>query len=124
MPKCLYRRTKGKGKEILNAEESAVACERELFMSVVERAPEHADALAKVAEVLAEIDLFSSWGEMMRDRDYCIPEFIEGQSFLEISQGRHPVVEAVLKQESLGLAGTHAFVPNDCVLSSETDQIS
>ena len=43
--------------------------------------------------------------------------------FLEISQGRHPVVEAVLK-ESLGLAGTHAFVPNDCVLSSETDQIS
>ena len=60
----------------------------------------------------------------MRDRDYCIPEFIEGQSFLEISQGRHPVVEAVLKQESLGLAGTHAFVPNDCVLSSETDQIS
>ena len=113
-----------KEKEILNAEESAVARERELFMSVVERALEHADALAKVAEVLAEIDLFSSWGEMMRDRDYCIPEFIEGQSFLEISQGRHPVVEAVLKQESLGLAGTHAFVPNDCVLSSETDQIS
>jgi DNA mismatch repair protein MutS len=30
----------------------------------------------------------------------------------------------VLKQESLGLAGTHAFVPNDCLLSSDNEQIS
>jgi DNA mismatch repair protein MutS len=43
---------------------------------------------------------------------------------LEIDQGRHPVVELVLKKESLGLAGTHAFVPNDCNLSSDVDQIA
>ena len=52
----------------------------------------------------------------MRNRDYCMPEFIEDGNILEIEQGRHPVVEMVLKQESLGLAGTHAFVPNDCFL--------
>jgi len=30
----------------------------------------------------------------------------------------------VLKKESLGLAGTHAFVPNDCELSADQDQIA
>ena len=53
-----------------------------------------------------------------------MPEFLEDSTLLEIEQGRHPVVELVLKQESLGLAGTHAFVPNDCNLSSEVDQIA
>ena len=43
---------------------------------------------------------------------------------MEIEQGRHPVVESVLKKESLGLAGTHAFVPNDCLLSASQDQIA
>lgn len=113
-----------KEKEIVNAEERAVAKEQELFLSVVELALQQADALTQTAHVLAEIDLFSSWGAIMRDRDYCMPEFVEGSKKLEIVQGRHPVVEMVLKQESLGLAGTHAFVPNDCLLSSAEEQIS
>ena len=113
-----------KEKEIVNAEERAVAKEQELFLSVVELSLQQADALTQTAHVLAEIDLFSSWGAIMRDRNYCMPEFVEGSKELEIVQGRHPVVEMVLKQESLGLAGTHAFVPNDCVLSSDQEQIS
>ena len=113
-----------KEKEIINAEERAVAKEQELFMSVVEYALKHSEALAKTAQVLAEIDLFSSWGSIMRDRDYCMPEFIEDSKNLEIIQGRHPVVEMVLKKESLGLAGTHAFVPNDSLLSADQEQIS
>ena len=113
-----------KEKEIVNAEERAVAKEQELFLSVVELALQQADALTQTAHVLAEIDLFSSWGAIMRDRDYCMPEFVECSQELEIVQGRHPVVELVLKQESLGLAGTHAFVPNDCLLSSGQEQIA
>jgi DNA mismatch repair protein MutS len=113
-----------KEKEIVNAEERAVAKEQELFLSVVELSLQQADALTQTAHVLAEIDLYSSWGSIMRDRDYCMPEFIDGSQELEIVQGRHPVVEMVLKQESLGLAGTHAFVPNDCLLSSGQEQIS
>lgn len=113
-----------KEKEILNAEETAVAREQELFIEVVEKTLTYADQLLEVAQALAEIDLFSSWGKICRERDYCMPEFLEDSTLLEIEQGRHPVVELVLKQESLGLAGTHAFVPNDCNLSSEVDQIA
>ena len=39
-------------------------------------------------------------GSIMRNRDYCMPEFIEDGNILEIEQGRHPVVEMVLKQEA------------------------
>ena len=113
-----------KEKEILNAEESAVSKEQELFLDVVEQTLNYADELSLVAGVLAEIDLFASWGAILRDRDYCLPEFVENEDILEIEQGRHPVVESVLKKESLGLAGTHAFVPNDCLLSASQDQIA
>ena len=60
----------------------------------------------------------------MRERDYCLPNIEDNSTVLEIEQGRHPVVERVLKKESLGLAGTHAFVPNDCALSSDKEQIA
>ncbi|MBT3570331.1 MAG: DNA mismatch repair protein MutS, partial [Opitutae bacterium] len=107
----------------VNAEERTVAREEELFREVLDSALSEADALTEMASVLAEIDLFSSWGCIARERGYCMPEFQESSSVLEIEQGRHPVVELSLKRESLGLAGTHAFVPNDCQLSSEHEQI-
>ena len=101
-----------------------MAREQELFIDVVQKTLKHADELLLVAQTLAEIDLFSSWGKICREREYCMPEFLENSTLLEIDQGRHPVVELVLKKESLGLAGTHAFVPNDCNLSSDVDQIA
>ena len=112
-----------KEKEILNAEEKSVAREERLFGEVVEQALQEADTLTETAEILAEIDLFASWGSLARERRYCRPEFVEDSRSIEIEQGRHPVVEISLKKESLGLAGTHAFVPNDCSLSADGEQI-
>ena len=112
-----------KEKEILNAEEQTVSKEQQLFEEVVQQALQHAEGLSRVARVLAEVDVFSSWGAILRDRDYCIPQFVDGSRQLMIEQGRHPVVETVLKKESLGLAGTHAFVPNDTSLSSSDEQL-
>jgi DNA mismatch repair protein MutS len=112
-----------KEKEILNAEEQTVAKEQALFNEVVQQALGYAEGLGRLAHLLAEIDVFSSWGMIMRDRDYCLPTFTEDSRELVIEQGRHPVVESVLKKESLGLAGTHAFVPNDCQLSADGQQI-
>ena len=53
-----------KEKEILNAEETAVAREQELFIDVVQKTLKHADELLLVAQTLAEIDLFSSRGKI------------------------------------------------------------
>jgi DNA mismatch repair protein MutS len=43
---------------------------------------------------------------------------------LHIEQGRHPVVEQTLRAETGGLAGAHAFVPNDCALDTTSEQIA
>ena len=114
-----------KEKEIINAEEQSVSCEEKLFQQVVEAALAEADALSETAATLAEIDLFASWGVLARDRNYVRPFFTEPEAapVLQVEQGRHPVVELSLKKDGLGLAGTHAFVPNDCSLSSADQQI-
>ena len=113
-----------KEKEILNAEERAIAREDELFRELVEAALAEADELSETAGALAELDLFASWAYLARDRDYCCPDFQEEGDLLEIEQGRHPVVELSLRSGGLGLAGTHAFVPNDCQLTSSVEQIA
>ena len=99
-----------KEKEIINAEENAVAKEQALFLEVVELALKEADALTETAQVLAEIDLFSSWGAIMRDRDYCMPEFVRGSEELEIEQGS-PSSGSCFKAGSLGLAALMHLCP-------------
>ena len=42
-------------------------------------------------------------GKICREREYCMPEFLENSTLLEIDQGRHPVVELVLKKKVSGL---------------------
>jgi len=43
---------------------------------------------------------------------------------LEIEQGRHPVVEMILRESIEGLAGSRAFVPNDTHLDASGEQIA
>ena len=57
-----------------------------------------------------------------REWDYCCPA-LEQSECLSIEQGRHPVVEQTMRRERYGLAGTHAFVPNDTYLSAGEEQI-
>ena len=111
-----------KEKEILHAEEKAVARELELFNDLVQAVVAEAAALQKTADALAELDVLSGWAVLAREWDYCRPELDESEA-LEISEGRHPVVEQMMKEELLGLAGTHAFVPNDAALSCAEAQI-
>ena len=74
-----------KKKEIINAEERQLRRSRN-FYECCGICVEAFRSVGKNAQVLAEIDLFSSWGSIMRDRDYCMPEFIEDSKNLEIIQ--------------------------------------
>ena len=112
---------KEREREILQAEEKAIAREEALFNGLIEDILEHADALKETAAALAEIDVFIGWSSLAREWDYCKPQLSQSDALL-IDQGRHPVVEQMMRNERLGLAGTHAFVPNDCTLSSSGDK--
>ncbi len=113
---------KQKEKEIFHAEENALARERELFDGLVTAVLDESLGLAETADTMAELDLLAGWALLAREWDYCRPELDEG-SVLEIVDGRHPVVEQMLKSERNGLAGAQAFVPNDTLLACDEAQI-
>ncbi|WP_438482969.1 DNA mismatch repair protein MutS [Oleiharenicola lentus] len=112
-----------KEKEIFSAEEKSLARELELFSYLVGAVLDESVSLTRTADALAELDVLAGWAVLARDWDYCRPEISEGEQ-LVITDGRHPVVEQMLKQERLGLAGSHTFVPNDTSLASDDAQIA
>ncbi|HXA15033.1 MAG TPA: DNA mismatch repair protein MutS, partial [Opitutaceae bacterium] len=113
---------KQKEKEIFHAEENALARELELFNTLVAAVLAESVALAQAADALAELDVLAGWAGLARDWNYCRPALDEG-NVLEIAEGRHPVVEQMMKIERNGLAGTQAFVPNDTLLACNDAQI-
>jgi DNA mismatch repair protein MutS len=111
-----------KEKEIFSAEEKSLARELELFGELVSAVLAESAALSRTAEAMAELDVLAGWAVLAREWDYCQPVLDEGES-LTITDGRHPVVEQMMKQERLGLAGSYSFVPNDSALSTDEAQI-
>jgi DNA mismatch repair protein MutS len=111
-----------KEKEIFSAEEKSLARELELFSGLVTAVLDESVALTRTADALAELDVLAGWAVLAREWDYCRPQIDEGE-LLTITDGRHPVVEQMMKQERLGLAGSHTFVPNDTALSADDEQI-
>lgn len=108
---------KERERKILNAEDKAISQEEALFEGLIEAILRQANELRETATALAEIDVFIGWSTIAREWDYCKPVLDRSEN-LFIDQGRHPVVEQMMRGARLGLAGTHAFVPNDCSLSS------
>ena len=114
---------KEKEKEILHAEEKVVAREQALFAELVNAVIAAADPLRQAAEALAELDVLAGWAELAREWDFCRPELDESD-VLEIVEGRHPIVEQMLKAADASPAlGGQAFVPNDTLLDCRGPQI-
>jgi DNA mismatch repair protein MutS len=111
-----------KEKEIFHAEENALSREQALFGELVARVLDHAVELQLTADSLAELDVYAGWAVLARENDYIRP-CLDNSDTLEIEEGRHPVVEQMLRQTPTGLAGSQSFVPNDTSLSGGDAQI-
>ena len=88
---------------IASAQSRQERIELRLFAELVERVALRADALAAAGAALAAIDVSVALAEKAASRGYVRPEFLEA-SRIEIVDGRHPVMEAVVQRR---------FVPND-----------
>jgi DNA mismatch repair protein MutS len=115
---------KEKEKEILHADEKAIAREQELFAGLVAAVLERAGELEATAQALAEIDVFAGWARLAREWNYCRP-LLDDSLALNIEGGRHPVVEQTLRARKIaGEPGAHDFVPNDTALAGDGEQIA
>lgn len=89
---------------VLNAEERIKEIETRLFREVCAELAKAAHQILSTARALAELDVLSALGEAAALEGYTRPEVHEG-SELEIHEGRHPVVEQLLKSDR--------YIPND-----------
>ena len=95
---------------ILGAGARADEIEKRIFEDLRVRISEAAPAINPVASWLAEVDLSAALAELAVARGWCRPE-MNDRGALEISGGRHPVVE-----QALAKASGSPFISNDCVL--------
>jgi DNA mismatch repair protein MutS len=102
--------------KILDAQEKIVDIERRIFAELRAAIAAEARRIRRTAMALADVDVLASFAHLATVRNYCRPAF-DDSGDLEITEGRHPVVEV---QE---LAGAKRFVPNDLFLNSTTHAI-
>ncbi|ERG98562.1 MAG: DNA mismatch repair protein MutS [Haloquadratum sp. J07HQX50] len=91
---------KEREEEILSAQERSEAIEYNLFCAVRKRIGESATRIQGVADVIAQVDALAGFATLAVEENHHRP--VMGADSLEITAGRHPVVESA--QES--------FVPN------------
>src|SRR6185436_6338493 len=94
---------------VLNAEERIKEIETRLFREICKELSTVANKILSTARVLAEVDVLSALGEVAALAGYTRPEVHEG-SELEIHEGRHAVVEQLLKSDR--------YVPNDVIFEN------
>lgn len=91
---------------VLNAEERIHEIEARVFRQVCAQLAASSPFLLETARSLAQLDVLASLAEAAAIQHYVRPEICD-DTRLEISDGRHPVVEHTLRGER--------FVPNDAI---------
>lgn len=110
---------KEKEREILSAHDDLIVLEQALLKEVAAEVLKWQVHLMKDAAVLAKIDVLSGWAQLSKRWGYCRPEIVQ-ERVIEIQEGRHPVIERILKESNCALADTRTFVANDTALSEST----
>ncbi len=100
---------------LLGAEKKVVQLEYELFCQIRDTVSAQVRRLKTTGDSVAELDALCSFAEVAERNGYVRPEVHNG-SAVEITGGRHPVVERVLKDSP--------FVPNDTLLDGEENRIA
>jgi DNA mismatch repair protein MutS len=93
--------------KILGAHERLIVLERQLFDELLSNISAELMRIQRTADAIARLDVLTSLAQVAVDNNYCRP-VVDDSDRLHIVEGRHPVVEQVLK-------GT-LFVPNDTTL--------
>ena len=101
--------------KLLTANETIIKLENEIFVSIKNELAQNLDRIKETAEALSELDAFASLAAVARKNSYVCPEIVPG-GIINIKDGRHPVVEKMVRDE--------VFIPNNTLLNNSADMIS
>lgn len=95
---------------VLEAEGRINSLEYELFSEIRKEILRYSSRLQKLADVIAELDVFLSLAEVARKENYTRPNISE-HSVIDIKDGRHPILGKLMGKEK--------FIPNDTYMDTE-----
>ena len=101
--------------KILGAEEKILQLEQEIFGNLVSWIGDYIQPVQQNAILIGQLDCLCSFARQAISENYCMPQ-IDDSFELEITNGRHPVIE---KQLPL----SESYVANDVYLDKENQQI-
>jgi DNA mismatch repair protein MutS len=99
---------------VLDASDKLIDLEHQLYLEFRDEVNQYTRKLQQVADQVAELDVLCSFARVSEKYHYVKPTFSTERQ-LSITQGRHPVVEKVLKNTR--------FVANDLMMDSDQRQI-
>jgi len=100
---------------VLQAQERITDLEYQLFTEVREQISAAVHRIQITAQTLAQTDVLCSLAEVADLYQYCCPE-VEYSSVIDIKEGRHPVVERMLRDTM--------FIANDTLLDDKANRIA
>ncbi len=98
---------------IIGAKDRSIALEYEVFSQVRNTISEEIQRLQRTAKSLAVLDVLASLAQVAVNNNYTCP-VISNDGVIDIKDGRHPVVEALLDGAP--------FVPNDTILDKDDNR--
>ena len=100
---------------ILGAEDKLVSLEYDLFCQVRDQIAGEVVRIQRTAKAIAGIDVFASLSSVATRNNYIKPQINE-KGIIQIKNGRHPVVEQMMRND--------LFVANDTYLDNGKNRIS
>ena len=94
---------------MLSAKSKALAREKFLYEEILDILSKDLTNLIASAEAVAELDVLNSFADRAVNLNYTLPK-LSSEPELIIENGRHPVVETVLRED---------FVANDLCLNNQ-----
>ncbi|MDR1753986.1 MAG: DNA mismatch repair protein MutS [Eubacterium sp.] len=100
--------------EILSANDKIIALESEIFSEITVFLTGKLTEIQSTATAVAELDVFGGFANAAIENDYHRPD-ITLESVIEIKEGRHPVIEKMLKDS--------VFTPNDAYIDLKDNRL-
>ena len=100
---------------VLQAQDRIVELEYQLFIEIREQISAAVHRVQTTAQMLAQTDVLCALAEVADLYQYCCPE-VEYSSVIDIRDGRHPVVERMLRDTM--------FIANDTLLDDKANRVA
>jgi len=101
--------------KILSADEKTLKIEQELFTNIKATLFSKISELNRASDAIAMIDVLNTLAVVAKKNNFVKPIILPSSENLKIVNGRHPVVEAISKDN---------FIPNDTLLNNSTDNMA